>query len=158
MLPIKTSVFISLAVFCVLVAVCVGWHVLPVTAKAGICRLIPVGGSYREYERLARFLRLGMTEEEVRKILGKPQSEKGLKGGKRWVFFDDGPTAGWTCVVDFASEGDSKRLSYFFNVGHILFTNSPHQEFGVPLDNGLFENDPLLKIRRDEWYTNASAN
>ena len=75
------------------------------------------------------------------------------------MFYDDGPTAGWTCVVDFASGGgDTLRLAYFFNVQHRVFTNSPHHEFGSPVDGGEFRNDPFLKMRRDQWYGKAGAN
>jgi len=99
-----------------------------------------------------------MSTDEVHSILGKPQTQEDLEGGQRWIFFDDGPTAGWTCVVDFASEGGSLRLSYFFNVQHRAFTNSLHREFGSPVDGGKFQSDRFLKMRRDQWYGKTRSN
>jgi hypothetical protein len=99
-----------------------------------------------------------MTGDAVRSILGKPETQEDLGGGQRWTYFDDGPTAAWTCVVDFAPDGGSLRLSYFLNVQNRAFTNSLHREFGSPVDGGRFQSDPFLKMRRDQWYPIKRSN
>jgi hypothetical protein len=128
------------------------WHFVPAKAKANVYRALPYGGSYSTYERLANLLKLGMVSAEVRDILGKPGRQEDLDGGQRWEFSDVGPTAGWTCIVDFAPKDGGLRLCYFFDVQHVVFTNSLHHQFGSPVDGGDFRGDPLLKIRREQWY------
>ena len=127
------------------------WFALSASFRASVLRAFPYGGSYSTYDRLAGSLSLGMSIDEVRKILGTPPAQENLECGQRWRFFDDGPTAGWTCVVDFSSDAGKLRLAYFFNVQNRVFTNSPHRELGSPVDGGEFRNDPLLKLRRDQW-------
>jgi hypothetical protein len=122
-----------------------------------VYRAVPYSGSYSTYDRLADSLRLGMSVDEVRKTLGKPQAQESLERGERWTFFDDGPTAGWTCVVDFSSDSGKLRLAYFFNVQHRAFTNSLHRELGSPVDGGEFRSDPFLKLRRDQWHRSSEA-
>ena len=121
-------------------------------------RAVPYGGSYSTYNRLADSLRLGMSADEARKILGTPQEQENLDGGERWMFFDEGPTAGWTCVVDFSSEAGKLRLAYFLSVQHRAFTNSLHREFGNPVDGGEFQSDPFLKMRRERWHRETRSN
>jgi hypothetical protein len=99
-----------------------------------------------------------MSLEEVHRILGDPQTEEDLVGGRRWSFFDEGPTAGWRCVVDFSPDNGRLRLANFLNVQHGVFTNSLHREFGSPVDGGEFRNDPSLKMRWDQWNGKARSN
>jgi hypothetical protein len=122
--------------------------------QGGLLSAVPFGGSYPTYERLGGLLTPGMNSEEVLKILGKPQLQENLSGGQRWKFFDDGPTVAWTCIVDFSPTNDRLRLCYFFNVQCYALTNSLHDEFGRPIDNGKFQDDPFLKMRWDQWYPN----
>jgi hypothetical protein len=143
-----------LLVLCVFLVVCMGWRLLPVTAKADFYRQFPYGGSYFTYERLGALLTPGMKSDEVLEILGKPQLQEDLNGGQRWKFFDDGPTAAWTCIVDFSPTNNSLCLCYFFNVQCYVLTNSLHHEFGSPIDDGNLQDDPFLKMRRDQWYPN----
>ena len=130
------------------------WLVVSPSFRASVYREISLGGPYSRYDRLANLLRLGMTTDEVRRILGRPETQEDLEGGQRWMFCDDGTesTSGWTCIVDFSSEAGTLRLAYFFNVQHVVFTNSPHREIGRPIDGGEFRGDPTLKRRREQWY------
>ena len=150
----KKPSMIGLLLICAFIVICMGWRLLPVTARADFYRQFCYGGSYSTYERLGGFLTPGMNSKEVLEILGKPQLQENLNGGQRWKFFDDGPTAAWTCIVDFSPTNDRLRLCYFFNVQCYVLTNSLHDEFGSPIDNGKFQNDPFLKIRREQWYPN----
>ncbi len=134
------------------------WFVFSPSFRASVFRAVPYGGSYSTYNRLADSLRLGMSVDETRRILGTPRTQEDLGRGQRWTFFDDGPTAGWTCVVDFSSDAGKLRLAYFFNVQHRVFTNSLHREFGSPVDGGVFRSDPFLKMRRDQWHHGARSN
>ena len=143
---------------CACLAGIAAWFGLSASFRASVLRAVPYGGSYATYDRLADSLRLGMSIDEVRSILGTPQTHEDLERGQRWTFFDDGPTAGWACVADFASAGATLRLAYFLNVQHRVFTNSPHREFGSPVDGGQFRSDPLLKVRRDQWRQETRSN
>ena len=146
-----------LIVICVCAGSLLAWHLLPATTKADVYRAFPYGGSYATYERLANFLKPGMTIEEVRGILGKPNRRQTLNDGERWTFADDGPTAGWICIVDFSAKNRRRQLCYFFNVEHVAFANSLHHQFGNPLDSGKFDGDLMLKLRRDQWYPKKSG-
>ena len=142
---------------CACVACLAAWFALSASFRASVYRAVPYSGSYSTYDRLADSLRLGMSVDEVRKTLGNPQAQECLERGERWTFFDDGPTAGWTCVVDFSSDAGELRLAYFFNVQHRAFTNSLHRELGSPVDGGEFRSDPFLKLRRDQWHRSNQA-
>jgi hypothetical protein len=145
------GIAISIVAFLVLFA-------LSTSFRASVYRAIPYGGSYSTFDRLADMLRLGMNTNEVCRILGTPQTQEDLGHGQRWRFSDEGPAAGWICVVDFSSDAGTMRLSYFFSVQHLAFTNSLHREFGSPVDGGEFRGDPLLKIRRDQWWGQTRSN
>jgi outer membrane protein assembly factor BamE (lipoprotein component of BamABCDE complex) len=134
------------------------WLVFSVSFRAKPYRAVPFGGSYATYDRLADLLRLNMSLDEVRRILGQPQIEEDVMGGRRWTFLEDGPTAGGTCIVDFSPDNGTLRLAYFLNIQHVVFTNSLHREFGSPVDGGEFRNDPLLKMRWDQWFGKARSN
>jgi hypothetical protein len=142
-----TEIFVCLGVFGLLI-----WLVLSPSLRATVYQSFNFGGAYERYDRLADKLRLGMSSDEVRRTLGRPESQEALQRGQRWTYCDDGPTAGWLCVVDFSSEADSLRLAYFFNIQHTAFTNSLHREFGSPVDGGEFKSYPMLKKRRNQWY------
>ena len=135
---------------CFCVVALTAWFALSASFRAHVYRTVPFGGSYSTYDRLADMLRLGMSADEARSLLGRPEFQEDLKHGQRWSFSDDGPTAGWTCVVDFSSDTGSLRLAYFLSVQHRVFTNSLYREFGSPVDGGEFRSDPFLKIRRDQ--------
>ena len=154
----RKPVFVLLIPLCACAAALIGWRLLPLSTRAAVYRTFPYRGSYFTYERLADSLRLGMNIEDVRGVLGKPQTQEALAGGQRWTFIEDGPTAGWTCIVDFSSEAGTLRLSYFFNVQHRVFTNSLHREIGAPMVCCEFRIDPFLKMRRDQWHRTGGAN
>jgi len=86
---------------------------LSASFRASVYRAVPFGGSYSTYNRLADMLRLGMSTNEVHSILGRPDSQEDLEHGQRWSFSNDGPTAGWTCVVDFSLAAGTLHLAYF---------------------------------------------
>ena len=143
---------------CACLASLTAWFAFSLSFRARVFRAVPYGGSYSTYDRLADSLRLGMSVDQVRTILGTPQTQEGLERGQRWTFFDDGPTAGWTCVVDFSSDAGMLRFAYFLNVQHRAFTNSLHRELGNPVDGGEFRSDPFLKMRRDHWRRETRSN
>ena len=143
---------------CLCVMALIAVFALSASFRARVYRTVSYGGSYQTYDRLADMLRLGMSTDEVRGILGRPDSQEDLERGQRWTYCDDGSTAGWTCVVDFSSDAGSLRFTYFFSVQHRAFTNSLHREFGSPVDGGEFRSDPFLKMRRDRWYGKTRSN
>ncbi len=154
-LSVRKTMFVGI---CIGIAGLIAGFTFSARFRASVYRAVPFGGSYSTYERLAASLCLGMSTDEVRSILGSPQTQEQLEHGQRWIFFDDGPTAGWTCVVDFSSGANTLRLAYFFNVQHRAFTNSLHRELGSPVDGGEFRSDPFLKMRRDQWYKKTLTN
>jgi len=154
---VKASKLVSICI-CASVAGLTTWFALSASFRAAVYRAVPYVGSYSTYDRLADSLRLGMSADEAGKILGRPHQQENLGSGERWTFFDDGPTAEWTCVVDFSYEAGKLRLAYFFNVQHRVFTNSLHRELGSPVDGGEFRSDPFLKMRRDQWHKGARSN
>ncbi|MGA2240767.1 MAG: hypothetical protein ABSH11_01835 [Verrucomicrobiota bacterium] len=130
------------------------WPLLPVSIRVKAIRAeySVTDDWYPTYNQLGNMLKLGMTTEEVGAILGAPDIQEAVAGGKRWNYCEVGPTSGGGCVVDFSPDGNAFRLCYFVNYEHLVFRDSSHREFGNPVDGGRFEGNPGLKMRWNEWY------
>ncbi|SPE56612.1 exported hypothetical protein [Verrucomicrobia bacterium] len=148
---VRNPAALAVAALGLVAAGCIGWQFLPAATKAEVIRRFRVGDAYSTYNRLSGMLKLGTSDEVVRAILGPPDTEQDVPGGRRWIYEEAGQTTGWVCIVDFALSEGTPRLSYFCNVQHLAFPKSLHREFGSPLDSGKFEALPLLQERRSQW-------
>jgi hypothetical protein len=155
MRPWIKKLLASLAVLLsIFVAARLAWPLLPVSVRVKAIRAeYSVSDDwYPTYNSLGDMLKLGMTTEEVRTILGMPDIQETVAGGKRWNYLEVGPTSTGGCVVDFTPDGDAFRLCFFVNFVGLVFRESPHREFGSPVDGGRFEGDPGLNMRWQEWH------
>ena len=111
------------------------WSLYPVPVKRGII-VATSTTKWAEYERLTKLLSLGMEPAQVERILGKPSLAETLSVGQRWAYMEDGPTAGWTCVVEFKREEPAQllKLCYVLNIQHVVFRDSPRSEIGQKLN------------------------
>jgi hypothetical protein len=152
-----------LAGLAVIIFVCIlvrlSWSLSSVSEKVKIIRAEYsfTKDWYSTYSHLGDMLKLGMTPDEVSAILGEPDVRETLAGGKRWVYSETGPTAGGTCVVDFAPDKKTFHLCFFIDVQNVVFPDSPHCYFGVPIDDGKFDGDFLLKKSWDIWHGKQPA-
>ena len=135
------------------------WLILPISFKVKVIRADYSVRKrwYPTYNRFGNLLQLNMTTNEVMAVLGPPEKQETVTGGKRWSYSDSGPTSGAGCIVDFAPDGNVLRLRYFFNYQHIVFRDSLYREFGSPVDGGTFKDDPFLKLRWDDWHKRKPA-
>lgn len=155
MKPWPKSLIVSLvAIVVVVIASPLIWFALPVSGKVRIIRAEYAFTKdwYPTYSRLGDMLKPGMTPDEVCAVLGKPDIQRTEAGGERWEYDEEGPTAGGTCVVDFAPDKQTFHLCFFIDVQHVLFPDSPHRYFGVPIDDGKFDGDFLLQKSWDIWH------
>ena len=151
----RTIAIAALAILVTAWAVC---YAFPRASKARVIRTLSWSGSYQTYDRLADMLRIGMTADEVRAVLGAPESVYELPAGLRWLYDEVEATTGWLCIADFAPVHGVHRLQYFCNVEHIVFPTSRHREFGSPIDDGEFKGVSLLRARRNEWQKARRPN
>ena len=156
---LKPLLIAMAAILLVVIAARLAWPILPVSLRVRIIRseYVLTNDWFPTYNRLGDMLRLGMSPDEVGAVLGPPDIQQTFANGKRWSYDETGPTSGGTCMVDFASDGGVLRLCYFVNVQHVLFRDSPHREFGSPVDGGRFEGD-LLQLRWAEWHRGERSN
>jgi hypothetical protein len=129
------------------------WHFSPAATKSEIFRSNIFGDFYSTHNHLGNLLKIGMTPDEVHSILGEPDIKRTMTNGFRWSYGEEGPTASGICVVDFSMDGKTAGLCFFVNVENTVFyRESPHHEFGNPIDNGKFDLDFCLKRCWDEWH------
>jgi hypothetical protein len=121
----------------------------PTAFRARVIRNVPFASPYTTFNRLSDLLKVGMSPEEVRRILGAPEDQREMPGGRRWVYVEDGSeaTSGWLCVADFETGAGNEKLRYFCNIEHVVFPSSGVRQFGVPLQSNVFDELWVLNRR-----------
>lgn len=113
---------------------------------------------FEAFEKLTRLLSIGMPEERAKEVLGSPQKVETLSHGDRWLYMDDGPTAGWILVVEFERHESESTLCYWLNIQHTAFPNSPRSEMGKRLATEPGEGSLILGFTSVPAHTNRGPH